>query len=191
MGKLIRKILMWYRTRKNMRLLSAVRSTFVVLQKVEESGLIWFNKKNRRLFIEEPMALMMMANANAWKNFMQNCFTWLYWRQCTEAWNKFILKEELNSVRRFRKKTAVLTKQDIERIRYARRQEIGQADMQPPKVEPFEFFIVNASLAEPDGAKNAMAGGEILCVGSYNPETESLEMAAWEDVAAKMKGGNG
>ena len=182
----IKRFLTWRRTRKNVKQLEVIKDTFGALEKAERGGLIWFDQKNRRLFIEEPLAMMMMTSARMWQNFLQNCFTWLYWRQCSEAWDNFILKEEMKAVRRTKKKTPVLTKRDVERIRYARRQEIAQGDMEPPRVEPFEFFVVRAAITSQQTGQNDKAaqvpGGEIMAVGNYNPETEQVEMASWEDV---------
>ena len=182
----IKRFLTWRRTRKNVKQLEVIKDTFGALEKAERGGLIWFDQKNRRLFIEEPLAMLMMTSARMWQNFLQNCFTWLYWRQCSEAWDNFILKEEMKAVRRTKKKTPVLTKRDVERIRYARRQEIAQGDMEPPRVEPFEFFVVRAAITSQQtgqGDKAAQVpGGKIMAVGNYNPETEQVEMASWEDV---------
>ena len=120
-----------------------------------------------------------------WQNFLQNIFTWLYWRQSQEAWDAFILKEELSAVRRAKRRTPLLTKQDVERIRYARRQEIGMSDIEAPKVEPFEFFVIRTQLN--DGFKTSkdastIPGGEVLAVGNYEPQSGMVEMATWEEV---------
>ena len=96
----IKRFLTWRRTKKNVKQLKVINDTFGALEKAERGGLIWFDQKNRRLFIEEPLAMLMMTSARMWQNFLQNCFTWLYWRQCSEAWDNFILKEEMKAVRR-------------------------------------------------------------------------------------------
>lgn len=185
----IKAFIMKRRSERSLRQLKALYATFAVLEKAEKGNLLWFDKKNRRLFIEEPFALVMMTKAKMWQNFLQNCFTWLYWRQCTEAWDSFILKEEMKAVRRMRKKETILNKRDVERIRYARRQEINMSDMEPPQVEPFEFFIIKSnSQAHPNAEdRTAVPGGEVLSVGSYNPQTGSVEMALWEDVQKFLK----
>lgn len=187
----LKRFLTWRRTKKNVKQLEVIKDTFNALEKAERGGLIWFDQKNRRLFIEEPLAMLMMTSARRWQNFLQNCFTWLYWRQCSEAWDNFILKEEMKTVRRTKKKTPVLTKRDVERIRFARRQEIAQGDMEPPRVEPFEFFVVRAAITSQQTGQGdkteQMPGGEIMAVGNYNPETEQVEMASWEDVKGFVK----
>ncbi len=188
----------WCKSRKQLKQLHDIGSVFHALDQLEKGGMLSFDTKNRRLFIEEPLAQIMMAGgAEKWTNFIQNCFTWLYHRQCAEAWSKYILKEELDAVRVASKQYAVMTKADVERVRRARRDEIAQGDMEPPKVEAFEFFVVRAvsndAAAKPQPTENGESGGankrkavpagEILAVGHYEPETEQLELASWEEVS--------
>lgn len=189
----------WCKSRKQLKQLHDIGIVFHALDQLEKGGMLSFDTKNRRLFIEEPLAQIMMAGgAEKWTNFIQNCFTWLYHRQCAEAWSKYILKEELDAVRVASKQYTAMTRADVERVRRARRDEIAQGDMEPPKVEPFEFFVVRAvplaevsASAEPKLAENnesgskrqAVPAGEILAVGHYEPETEQLELGAWEDVS--------
>lgn len=179
--------------KRRLRQLGEIGGVFHSLDQCEEGGLVAFDKKNRRLFIEEPLAVVMMSGgAEKWQAFMHNCFAWLYYRQCSEAWEAFIRKEELVAVRKATKQYAAMTRADIERVRRARRTEIGESDMKPPKVEPFEFFVVrekseNSEYSENSDSRKAVPGGEILAVGSYEPETERLEMAAWEDVAVFLR----
>ena len=66
-----------------------------------------------------------------------------------------------------------LTREDIDRIRLARRQQIAFSDMEPPKVEPFEFFIIPLSTE---------AKVEPLAVGYYDPNTGQMDVATWDDV---------
>lgn len=201
-----RKFNQWRKSRKQLKQLHDIGGVFHALDAMEKAGMISFDTRNRRLFIEEPLALIMMAGgAEKWTNFIQNCFTWLYHRQCTEAWKAYILKEELDAVRIATKKHTAMTRADIERVRRARRDEIAQGDIQPPKVEPFEFFVVRAVLqtntsasagpkpTEKDGRcdttanKTSVPAGEILAVGHYDPDTEQLEIGAWEDVSLYLK----
>ena len=173
----------WRKTRKQLRELHDIGTVFHSLDQLENGGMISIDERNRRLFIEEPLAMIMMAGgANKWDNFIRNCFTWLYHRQCTEAWKKHMLKEELTAVRLAAKKHTAMTRADIERIRHARRDEILQSDIEPPKVEAFEFFIVRVERNE-DGEKKVVPAGDILAVGSYDPESERLELASWEEVS--------
>lgn len=71
-----------------------------------------------------------------------------------------------------------LKREDIDRIKRARRSEIALSDMEPPKVEPFEFFII------PDSIKTTV---EPMAVGNYDPNTGEMEVATWEEVKSLLQ----
>lgn len=173
---------------KKTALLDALVKNFDSLEKLEKGGMLAFDIKNRRLFIEQPLAYVMLDTPDKWKNFLQNVFVWLYWRQCQEAWEHFIIREEVKAVNRAKRKYAVLTHRDIARIRMARRDAVTQGDVQPPKIEPFEFFVVRAKYEKPDDKeKKEVPSGEILAVGNYDYERDSLEIADWQTVKDFMQ----
>jgi hypothetical protein len=70
-----------------------------------------------------------------------------------------------------------LSREDIDRIRRARRAEIAQSDMPAPKVQPFEFFCVRDT-------KDVQA--QVVFVGHFDPDTDQIDMATWEDVQRLM-----
>ena len=74
-----------------------------------------------------------------------------------------------------------LSRSDIDRIRLARRQQIAFSDMEPPKVEPFEFFIIPLSTE---------AKVEPLAVGYYDPNTGQMDVATWDDVRTLLSDRN-
>ena len=74
-----------------------------------------------------------------------------------------------------------LSRSDIDRIRLARRQQIAFSDMEPPKVEPFEFFIIPLSTE---------AKVEPLAVGYYDPNTGQMDVATWDDVKTLLSDRN-
>lgn len=162
--------------------LGGLVQNFASLEKLEKGGLLAFDVKSRRLFIEQPLAIIMLKNAESWQNFMRNVFHWLYYKQCQESWDRFFQTEELKAVREATKKYAMMTRADIERVKRTRREEIAVSDVKTPKVEPFEFFVIRETNATAE-SQPTVPGGEILAVGNFNPETESLEMATWEEVS--------
>lgn len=174
--------------RKDLQGLADFATVFKTFEQLEKANLLSFDQKNRRLFIEQPLAIVMMAgDVEKWKAFINNAFIWLYHRQCTEAWENFLLKEELNAVRLATKEHSGMTRADVERVRRQRRDEILESDMKAPKIEPFEFFVVreaNRDEAAKAGSKDSVPAGTILAVGRYDMQSEQLEMAAWEDVKA-------
>lgn len=172
--------------RKNAKALTALLDTFKTFDKAEKGGLIAFDVKTRRLFIEEPLASVMMTDEKEWGMFLRNCFYWLYYRQCNEAWSAFFVREELKAVHRARRKYPMLTSRDVMRIRFARRDEIASSDMQPPKVEPFEFFVIRMASPTPSDKdkQQEVPSGEIMAVGSYDGQFDEFDIAAWSDVKA-------
>ena len=128
------------------------------------------------MFIDSSLAVLMMRDVESWQNFLNNVFLWRYSKECERAWADYFLKEELNAVRKYKSthRGKAFSRQDVMRIREARRTEILISDMEAPKIEGFEFFIV----APPD---------VLTAVGHYDPETERLEMATWEEVQSRIK----
>jgi hypothetical protein len=145
----------------------------------------------------------MVNGADGWINSIHAIYQYTYLRLSQQAWEDYIQKEELAAVREAMQRLAPdpsqsgrgedstnqqnksrpsiqggvgsrpLSRSDIDRIKWSRRQQIALSDMEPPKVEPFEFFII------PDSTEAVV---EPIAVGSYNPTTGQMEVATWEDV---------
>ncbi len=171
--------------RRKLKELKAFASRFSTLDRLEQSGLLTFDSKSRRLFIAQSLAVLMMKDAESWVAFVNNVYQWIYYQQAQEAWNDHFLKEELAAVRKastqiVNGKSSIvnLSRADVERIRLAARQQVAESDLEPPKVEPFEMFIVEDTVdAKP----------RIIAVGYFNPETGDMELAPWSEVEPLIK----
>ena len=176
--------------KRKLKELSAFANGVRTLDQLEQSGLLSWDSKQRRLFIEQSLALVMMKNDITWTNFIHNVYLWLYSRLCQKAWNDYFLREELKAVRDAEKHYASLTRADVERIRNARRVEILQTDMKPPRLDGFEFFIVAPPDLHPESPLHQQGGvgggsspvGQLTAVGHYDPETDNMEMALWSAI---------
>ena len=196
--------------RKKLKELKQFSSTFSTLDRLEQSGLLVWDQKQRRLFISQSLAVVMMRSAETWVNFITNTYQWLYYQQAQEAWNAHFLRAELAAVRRASRDTvgtvpsvmsptsqealgsaacyqrdartspsvSPLSRADVERIRLAARQQVAESDIEPPKVEPFEFFIVQDTTD---------AAARLIAVGYFNPETNDMELAPWSEVEPLLK----
>ena len=120
-----------------------------------------------------------MTTAEGWKNFMTNVFNWIFLKESNKVYNDFFLQEEIAAVRKEKKKYAVLTRADIQRIKDARRKEIQQSDMPEIKPQPFEFFVLRHELSTKE---QEVPGAEILVVGDYDGATAEISMADWKEV---------
>ena len=188
--------------RKKLKELKAFSSTFSTLDRLEQSGLLVWDQKQRRLFISQSLAVVMMRSAETWVNFITNTYQWLYYQQAQEAWNAHFLRAELAAVRRASRDTvgtvpsvmsptsqeglspsvSPLSRADVERIRLAARQQVAESDIEPPKVEPFEFFIVQDTTD---------AAARLIAVGYFDPETSDMELAPWSEVEPLLRAASG
>ena len=184
--------------KRKIKELSEFASVFHTIQQLSDGGMLHWDEKQRRLFIEQPLAQLMMTSADRWQNFIQNLYLYTYYMESQRAWNTYMLNEELAAVRHATTTAAgtlKLSREDIERIRSHRRAEIAASDMQPPKVVGFEFFIVSAAAvttASPSSVKSGatpppvissgVEKSRLLAVGYFDPETDTIEMAPWDEI---------
>lgn len=165
---------------------------WALLEKLFDTGQISFDRKAHRLFITQPVAsLLMSRGADAWVQSVHNIYNYVHFLQTQQAWDEYMQKEELAAVRDAmqganplpsgRSGGGSLSRSDIDRIRIARRQQIAFSDMEPPKIEPFEFFIIPLSTE---------AKVEPIAVGYYDPNTGQMDVATWDDVAQLLKDGH-
>lgn len=167
--------------RKKLKELRQFSSVFTTLDRLEQSGLLVWDQKQRRLFIAQSLFVLTARDAESFVTFTQNVYLWLYYQQSQQAWSDFMLKEELAAVRKAsvgeNHETVQLSRADVERIRLAARQQVAESDIEPPKVEPFEMFIVEDTVdAKP----------KIIAVGFFDPETNDMELAPWSEIAPML-----
>ncbi len=173
--------------RKKLKELKQFSSTFSTLDRLEQSGLLTFDSKSRRLFISQSLAVLtMLRSPEAYVATVQNLYLWTYWQQIQQVTADTMLKAELAAVRAAsvgeNHETDQLSRADIERIRLAARQQVAESDVEPPKVEPFEIFIVEDTVdAKP----------KIIAVGYFDPETNDTELAPWSEVEPLIRKSDG
>ena len=167
--------------KKRMKEQRNLLQTWAWIESIFKSGMLSFDENAHRLFITQSFAsLLMTRGAEGWKNSIHGIYQYIYLQQSQQAWEKFFHEEELAAVRSALISPAgdQVTRDDIERIKRSRRAEIAISDMEPPKVEPFEFFIV------PDSTE---AKVEPIGIGYYDPNTLEMEVATWDEVKDLLK----
>lgn len=174
------------RKKKNESNDAIIQETFATLERLEKTGLLLYDHKQNRMFMEQSLVLFMMRSENDWQNFLQNCCLWITCRQCQEAWNNYFVNEETKAVHRAHKRFPNMTRTDVERVKRARRKEIAMGDIEPPKVEGFEFFVVRETTGSEKGT-NTVPGGEILLAGVFKAETETWKATPWEKIKDFME----
>ena len=156
--------------KKELRETLRVLRMYAWLEKMFDSGVLHYDSDNRRLVMEQSLAvLLMQRGAEGWVNAVREIYRYVHFRLTQKAWDDYMHREEVKAVRNALNQGGNLNRDDIERIKSARRMEIAQTDMKPPKVEAFEFFVVSV--------------GVIRLVGHYDPQTEHMDLASWEEVS--------
>lgn len=168
--------------RRKLKELRQFSSVFSTLDRLEQSGLLIWDQKQRRLFISQSLFVLTARDAESFVAFTQNVYLWLTYQESQRLWNDHFLKEELAAVRKAsvgeNHQTVQLSRDDVERIRRAARQQVAESDIEPPKVEPFELFIVEDTVdAKP----------KIIGVGFFDPESGDTELAPWSEVEPLLK----
>ena len=174
------------RRRKERTALASVKnyaSAFAYLNTLRDSGLLLWQERNRRLFIMQPLAIIMMRNAESWRNFLTNCYLWQSYNLMLEAHEHTITRLEGEALRKAKRQYAVLTKADMERIRRSVRDEY-EASNTPAKIEAFDFYVIadNPHPIPRTEEQDAEQRGDITLVGVFNPETQQLEQVPWKDL---------
>jgi len=166
--------------------LKTYASAFAYLNSLRDSGLLLWQERNRRLFIMQPLAILMMRNAESWRNFLTNCYLWQSYNLMLEAHEHAIIRLEGEAIRKAKRQYAVLTKADTERIRRGVREQY-EASNTPAKIEPFEFYVIadNPHPLPRTKEQDAEQRGDITLVGSFDPETGQLEQVSWNDLTIK------
>ena len=158
-------------------------SAFGHLNSLRDCGLLLWQERNRRLFIMQPLAIMMMRNAESWRNFLTNCYLWQSYNLMLEAHEHAIIRLESEAIRKAKRQYAILTKADTERIRRGVREQY-EASNTPAKIEPFEFYVIadNPHPLPRTEEQDAEQRGDITLVGVFNPDTQQLEQVPWDEV---------
>lgn len=185
------------RKTKSERLRTDASQVFATLETMDKKGLLLWDTKNRRLFIAEPLAILMIQKEQGWIAFLQNIAYWQYYKEVQDSWDSYIRNEELKAVRRAKRKYAMLTKKDIERIRRQRRSKVQEAEKNAIEIKPFELFILGDNYEGPyiqvseettNAAKESKeATNHVIAVGDYNPITQQVNMALWKDVQSALQ----
>lgn len=170
--------------RRKLKKLRQFSSVFSTLDRLEQSGLLIWDQKQRRLFISQSLFVLTARDAESFVAFTQNVYLWLTYQESQRLWNNHFLKEELAAVRKASvgesHQTVQLSRDDVERIRRAARQQVAESDIEPPKVEPFEFFIVQ---------ETTDAAAKLIAVGYFDPETNDMELAPFDEIEPLLKQG--
>lgn len=192
--------------KRRLRELRKMAAAFATMDVMESKGLLTWDEASRRLLIDSRLALVMMHKAEQWQAFVRNLFLWTENREAWRRASEGLQRWELKAVRDYQTKhpEEQLTRDDIERIRDAARTTYPE-EQQQTEMKAFEMVIVGMRAVEgnqgsqgdrhlgsdghsepvPETAETAIER-MVIAVGYYDPETEEMEMATWEEVRSRL-----
>lgn len=181
-----------FKRNKQLKELQSLSASFAILDEFSRRGILHYHNprplregQGGSLLIEESLATLKLAEgAEGFRKFLNQVAQWQNYRLLQEAYEAHRIDIETKAVCEAKKKYAVLTKADLQRIRQNARDNMEQID--PDKldyVKAFDLFIIRATA--PSSAQATEANGQLLALGHYDGKT--LEMAMYDDIKHNLQ----
>lgn len=187
--------------KRRLRELRQTAATFATMDVMESKGLLTWDAATRRLLIDSRLAVVMMTRAEKWQTFVRNLFLWTENREAWQRASEDVMRWELKAVREYQAAhpDEKLSRDDIERIRVAARTTFTEQEREV-RMEAFEMVIVGMkAVGGSQGDRHLGSDGHsepvpetadiervVVAVGYYDPETEEMELARWEEVRSRL-----
>ena len=169
------------RNKKNklqeLRDLSAISA---ILNEFERHGLIHWQRRDKILVIEESLVKLKLAEGRSgFLKFLNQVAMWQNNNIAQEAYEAHRLKVETDAVRKAQAQFAMLTKEDLQRIRQNAREQMPIIPLEQLKfIKEFDIFVVRANA--PSAQEATEESGQLLALGHF--DGEKVEMAMYEDI---------
>lgn len=198
-----------FKRNKQLKELQALSASFAILDEFERRGILHYHRPKvsdssavGSLLIEESLATLKLAEgAEGFRKFLNQVAQWQNYRLLQEAYEAHRIDIEAKAVREAKKKYAVLTKADIQRIRQNARENMSPlfdesgvparhsvtlAQARTPSlslIQEFDLFIIRATA--PSAAEATESNGQLLVLGHYDGKT--LDMALYDDIKHNLQ----
>ncbi len=162
---------------QELRDLSAISA---ILNEFERHGLIHWQCRDKILVIEESLVKLKLAEGRSgFLKFLNQVAMWQNNNIVQEAYEAHRLKVETEAVRKAQAQFAMLTKEDLQRIRQNAREQMPIIPLEQLKfIKEFDIFVVRADAPSLQDATKE--DGQLLALGHY--DGEKVEMAMYEDI---------
>lgn len=150
------------------------------LDDFESHGLIHWRRRDNILVIEESLATMKLAEGRSgFLKFLNQVAMWQNNNIAQDAYEAHRLKIETEAVRKAQAQFAMLTKDDLQRIRQNAREQMPIIPLEQLKfIKEFDIFVVRADAPSIQDATKE--DGHLLALGHF--DGEKVEMAMYEDI---------
>ena len=151
-----------------------------ILNEFERHGLIHWQRRDKILVIEESLVKLKLAEGRSgFLKFLNQVAMWQNNNIAQEAYEAHRLKVETEAVRKAQAQFAMLTKEDLQRIRQNAREQMPIIPLEQLKfIKEFDIFVVRADAPSIQDATKE--DGHLLALGHF--DGEKVEMAIYEDI---------
>lgn len=151
-----------------------------ILNEFERHGLIHWQRRDKILVIEESLVKLKLAEGRSgFLKFLNQVAMWQNNNIAQEAYEAHRLKVETEAVRKAQAQFAMLTKEDLQRIRQNAREQMPIIPLEQLKfIKEFDIFVVRADAPSIQDATKE--DGHLLALGHF--DGEKVEMAMYEDI---------
>lgn len=162
---------------QELRDLSAISA---ILNEFERHGLIHWQRRDKILVIEESLVKLKLAEGRSgFLKFLNQVAMWQNNNIAQDAYASHRLKIETEAVRKAQAQFAMLTKEDLQRIRQNAREQMPIIPLEQLKfIKEFDIFVVRADAPSIQDATKE--DGHLLALGHF--DGEKVEMAMYEDI---------
>ena len=151
-----------------------------ILNEFERHGLIHWQRRDKILVIEESLVkLKLTEGRSGFLKFLNQVAIWQNNNIAQEAYEAHRLKVETEAVRKAQAQFAMLTKEDLQRIRQNAREQMPMIPLEQLEyIKEFDIFVVRADAPSIQDATKE--DGHLLALGHF--DGEKVEMAMYEDI---------
>lgn len=151
-----------------------------ILNEFERHGLIHWQRRDKILVIEESLVKLKLAEGRSgFLKFLNQVAMWQNNNIAQEAYEAHRLKVETEAVRKAQAQFAMLTKEDLQRIRQNAREQMPIIPLEQLKfIKEFDIFVVRADAPSIQDATKE--DGHLIALGHF--DGEKVEMAMYEDI---------
>ena len=175
---------MWNLFKRNKQTkLQELRDLAVIMSSLddfESQGLIHWRRRDNIIVIEESLATMKLVEGRSgFLKFLNQVAMWQNNNIAQDAYEAHRLKVETEAVRKAQAQFAMLTKDDLQRIRQNAREQMPIIPLEQLKfIKEFDIFVVRADAPSIQDATKE--DGHLLALGHF--DGEKVEMAMYEDI---------
>lgn len=175
---------MWHPFKRNkqdkLQELRDLATITFILNEFERHGLIHWQRRDKILVIEESLVKLKLAEGRSgFLKFLNQVAMWQNNNIAQEAYEAHRLKVETEAVRKAQAQFAMLTKEDLQRIRQNAREQMPIIPLEQLKfIKEFDIFVVRADAPSIQDATKE--DGHLLALGHF--DGEKVEMAMYEDI---------